>query len=148
MTAAHAFAEPDNTPPWWGPYRRAWMAGMTDRQIAERCGVHHGTVALWRRRAGLPPHRRRAPQAPTQARALAAANTARTGRAAARDTAHAQAVLDSGVHLSARDRSILTARAVDPWASLAELAASTGLSKDGYAAALRRVLRLHPVTGP
>jgi hypothetical protein len=55
----------------------------------------------------------------------------------------AQAILDTDTPLTEKYRAVLTARVADPWATLAELAASTGLTKHAYAACLRRALIVH-----
>jgi len=74
---------------------------------------------------------------------LTAANRARTDAATGRTVAAAQAILDSETPLSPKYRAVLEARVADPWATLAELAAGVGLSKDAYAACLRRALIVH-----
>lgn len=150
MTALARAADPDGIPEWAGPFRRSWMRGLTDRQMAARHGVHLDVIRRWRHRNGLAPNVARWPRtAPVEGRvrALKGANRARAERAAARTVADAKAVLDAAddgtMTLSARYRAVLTARVADPWASLAELAATLGMRKDQYAAALRRALLVH-----
>lgn len=149
MTTAPATPPAPTT--WAGPLRRSWMRGLTDREIADRHGMDIRSVRAWRHRSGLMPNmprpRRKRALSPSQAAAFQAANAARTGAAAPRTVAAATAILDAAddemVVLSSKYRAVLEARVADPWASLAELAATVGLSKDACAACLRRALIVH-----
>lgn len=161
MTAAPAI--PPVPAAWAGPLRRSWMRGLTDREIAVRHGMDIEAVRAWRYRGGLRPNPARwgdpgpaqpelKPEAPRkprrtkkQAEILAAANRARHEAATGRAVQAAWAILDSDTPLTGKYRQVLEARAADPWASLAELAASTGMTKHAYAACLRRSLIVHAV---
>lgn len=155
MTAAPAI--PPVPAAWAGPLRRSWMRGLTDREIAARHGMDIEAVRAWRYRGGLRPNPARwvdpgpseAPRKPRrttkQAEILAAANRTRHEAATGRAVLAAWAILDSDTPLTGKYRMVLEARVADPWASLAELAASTGMTKHAYAACLRRALIVHAV---
>jgi transcriptional regulator with XRE-family HTH domain len=90
-----------------------------------------------------PRRRRRSPNPPPPT--LAAANAARRTAAATRTVAQARQLLAArGFTLSAQDTLFLAARADRPEASLAELAAACGVTRDRYASRLRRLLAGHP----
>lgn len=115
--------------------QRAWLA-------AQRARLRQGRLTPDQavRLAGLAV--RRSPRA-NAARGVAfgQANSARTAAAAGRRAAAAAAVLASpppGIH--AVWVAVLRARVDQPGASLAELAAAMGMTKDQYAALLRRAL--------
>ena len=157
MTAAPAI--PPVPVAWAGPLRRSWMRGLTDREIAVRHGMHVEAVREWRYRGGLRPNPARwvdpgpprpEPKAPRKPRRttrqteiLAAANRARHEAATGRAVQAAWAILDSDTPLTGKYRMVLEARVADPWASLSELAASTGMTKHAYTACLRRALIVH-----
>jgi DNA-binding transcriptional regulator WhiA len=70
------------------------------------------------------------------------ANEARTAAAAARDVERARAALAAGVELGDELRAALEARVAHPAASVRELGAALGLTKDAFARRLRRGLHL------
>lgn len=166
MTAAPAI--PPVPVAWAGPLRRSWMRGLTDREIAVRHGMHVEAVREWRYRGGLRPNPARwvdpgpsrpepepKPEAPRKPRRttrqteiLAASNRARHEAATGRAVQAAWAILDSDTPLTGKYRAVLEARVADPWASLSEIAASTGMTKHAYAACLRRALIVHAVSPP
>jgi len=86
-----------------------------------------------------PPPAPLTPSATAGPEPLNAANAARTRAAAARTIDEAQAMLRNG-DCPLQHRAVLQARVEHPQASLAELGAMLGTSKDAYAAMLRRAL--------
>lgn len=150
--------------------RVRWDAGITDADMGERLGItgnavrhfdtHPAGVTLvslqrYARALGgrLRPclnrrqHIRRVDylSGPDVIARLAAANTASSSRAATRDAARAAELLaadpDAQV-LTGRRRQFVTARAEHPHDTLAQLAERCDVSKDVYAAGLRRALAL------
>jgi transcriptional regulator with XRE-family HTH domain len=87
---------------------------------------------------------------PEVAGRLAAANAAASGRAAARDAARAAELLAADPHarvLTGSTRTFVQARADHPSDTLGQLAERCGVSKDLFAARLRRALAHAPTVG-
>jgi transposase-like protein len=146
------------SPAWlWSHYGPAgamyveYSAGLSVAEVADRHGL--SSDAVWRRfrQAGLPlrprprPRPRRPRRGPYRA-SLAKANAERTQRAGEVQAKQAQAALR---HVSTlRDEAVLTLRAENPHASLAQLGRllDPPVSKDVFTGMLRRALRRHKVT--
>ncbi len=79
--------------------------------------------------------------APGSLAAIRAANDQRTVAAASRTVGQAKSALGNAGGLSRRDVEVLAARVTRPHLPLADLAAELHMTKDSYAAHLRRVLR-------
>jgi hypothetical protein len=146
-------------------FRARRAAGVSDTELAEHLGASADAVRLFdanpdtvtlaalqrytrvlggRMRPVLanrrPPARRRPANVLTPA--LAAANSVRALDAGARHAVQARALLETrGPELSAQDATFLRIRAARPTATLAELAAGCGVTKDRYSSRLRRLLR-------
>ncbi len=75
--------------------------------------------------------------------AFTAANRSRSRNAATLRVRQARAVLDQPVVLTDVEHQVLAARIAFPDDSLAHIAATLGMTKHAYAAALRRALHRH-----
>lgn len=123
--------------------RILWTAGIKvpKRVPAVRLCTHCGTEVTERARKTCTAHRRHYGAIPgVYSEPLLVENLARARQAAASTVADASAALESGVTLNERYVEVLQARVEHPDATLRELGEAVGMSKDVYAAALRRAL--------
>lgn len=127
----------------------ARLAGCT-RQLVQSAATHHKICLEFQVHGRPAPQWTRQPLAPptpvdtssmpnATTKRLTDANATRTQVAAARTVDAARAALQDG-DCPVRHRAVLQARVDHPQASLAELGAAFGTSKDAYAAMLRRAL--------
>jgi hypothetical protein len=127
----------------WAPPTVARLAGCSLGLVRAAADHHHIQLAEDAPRPG--PRWTHQPPAPLTPSATAgpehlnAANATRTQAAAARAIDEARDMLRDG-DCPVRHQAVLQARVDHPWASLAELGAMFGTSKDAYAAMLRRAL--------
>jgi Mor family transcriptional regulator len=121
--------------------RRDYADGMSVAQLAARHKITIQTVYRWFKRAGIPVRGDRVGNTITipNGVAFAEANRVRSRLAAQRRIREAETVDASG--LSTLDLIVVAARTTNPNLSLAELGALCGMSKDAYAARLRRALQ-------